>query len=174
MKAILLFAVLMMSIPSYAQSDYDTSRDKENEAVVYKGRFTFEDLKKELSFTWFKSGTDNYKPDAATIEFLKNQLPDYEMVVLLGTWCDDSQDMLPKLYKVLQLSAYPMSKYSMYGVDRAKTAKYSEHKQYDLKNVPTIILIKDHKEAGRIVETVKKSLEQDLRDIIEKDKGLSR
>ncbi|MEI8278553.1 MAG: thioredoxin family protein [Bacteroidota bacterium] len=171
MKTILLFIAIVMSRSSYAQSDYDTSRDNENEAVVYKGRFTFDDLAKEPSFTWFKSSTDNYKPEAATIVYLKNNLAYYDMVVLLGTWCDDSQNMLPKLYKVLQLSAYNMAKYSMYGVDRAKTAKYSEHKQYELKNVPTIILIKDHKEVGRIVETVKKSVEQDLRDIIEKDKG---
>jgi hypothetical protein len=57
----------------------------------------------------------------------------------------------------------------MYGVDRAKTAKNGEEKMYAIKFVPTIILMKDNKEAGRIVESVQTSMEADMVDIIKGD-----
>ena len=77
--------------------------------------------------------------------------------------------MLPILYKILQLTAYPMSQYVMYGVDRAKTSKYVEHKLYKIENVPTVILLHGNKEVGRITESVKKSVEADLAYMIDDD-----
>jgi len=57
----------------------------------------------------------------------------------------------------------------MFGVDRDKQAKYVEHKIYKIKDVPTVIVFKDHLEIGRITETVKKSVEADLANIIRPD-----
>ena len=54
----------------------------------------------------------------------------------------------------------------MYGVDRAKTTRNGDEKKYGITLVPTIILFKDGKEVGRITETVKKSIEEDLATII--------
>ncbi len=59
-----------------------------------------------------------------------------------------------------------MEQYLMYGVDRAKEAKYIEHKLYRVEKVPTIIVLKDNTEVGRIVENTKKSIEEDLMEII--------
>jgi hypothetical protein len=169
MKELFVALTLMISLNSFAQTDYDRSIDKENEAVVFKGQLTFDDLQKEPSFSWFSTGAASYKPDSADIKLLKKHLPNYNLVVLLGTWCDDSQLLIPRLYKVLTASAFPMDKYAMYGVDRAKEAKYVEHKLYRLEKVPTIIVYRGHTEVGRIVETTKKSIEKDLAGIIEVD-----
>lgn len=168
MRKLLLAAALLTSLHSFAQSDFDKSKDKESGAVVYKGQISFNDLESESSFSWLKRGAAAYKPDTTAIAYLKKNLPKYEMVVLMGTWCEDSQNLVPKLLKVLQASGYPMSSYTMYGVDRAKEAKYVEHKLYSLDKVPTIILMKDHVEIGRIVESVKKSIEIDLVQMIQK------
>jgi hypothetical protein len=159
-----------MSFLSTAQSAFDTSTDKENGALIFKGSITFDDLQKEPSFTWYKSGIITYKPDAATVDFLKNELPTYRIVVLMGTWCDDSQNLIPKLYKVLQETKYPLGQLSLYGVNRAKECNHNEHVLYGLKKVPTIILFKNDKEMGRIVETVNKSIESDLKNIITNNK----
>ena len=168
MKNLLLIATLLIAMPAFAQSDFDRSKDKETGSVVFKGQISFEDLKSESTFSWLKRGAADYKPDSIAIAYLKKNLPKYEMVVLMGTWCDDSHNLVPKLYKVMQASGYPMSNYKMYGVDRAKEAKYVEHKLYRLEKVPTIILLKDHVEIGRIVESVKKSVEIDLVQMIQK------
>ena len=168
MKKLLLLASLFMSITTFAQSDYEVSKDKENDAVVFKGQITFADLNKEKTFTWMK-GAASYKTTADEMDFLRKHLPRYDLVILMGTWCDDSQNLIPKLYKVLQQSGYPMDKLKMYGVDRAKQAKYIEHKLYGLEKVPTIIVIKDHSEVGRIVESVKETIETELIELIMKD-----
>ena len=61
---------------------------------------------------------------------------------------------------------YPLSKVTMYGTDRAKTTKNGEEKKYNITLVPTIIVMKNGKEVGRITETVKKTIEDDLAAII--------
>jgi len=172
MKQILLAAAMLLTINVMAQitkSDYDVSKDKESGAVVFKGQCSFADLSKESSFSWLKRGSDAYKPDTNAVKYLKKNFGNYEIVVFMGTWCEDSQNMIPKFYKLLQLIGYPMDKLTMYGVDRAKTAKYIEHKLYKIEKVPTIIVYKNHSELGRVVETVKKSIETDLINIIKDD-----
>jgi len=168
MKQFFLAIIMLMSIHTYAQSDYDVIKDKDN-TVIFKGSCTFEDLNKESSFTWLKKGMDAYKPDSVKIAYLKKNLPKYQMIVFLGTWCDDSHFLIPRLEKVLKLSAYPMSQYMMYGMDRNKKAKNVEDKIYSIVNVPTIIVYKGNMELGRIVETAKKNIETDLVNIIKDD-----
>ena len=169
MKRALWVLFLSMNLHVLAQSDYDRSVDKENEAVVFKGQVNFGDFEKEPTFGWLQSGAEKYSPDSSSIKFLRKAMPTYKIVVLLGTWCEDSQLLIPKLYKTLQASNYPMEQLSMYGVDRAKQAKYVEHQLYRLERVPTIIVFKGFMEVGRIVESVDKTIEQDLTRIIKSD-----
>ena len=144
---------------------YATYKDSVDGGVVYNGLITFDDLNKELSFTWLNEVND-YKPSENVIEFLQAYLKPYTMVVFMGTWCDDSHYLIPRLERVLQLINYPKSSLTMYGVDRAKTTKSGDEKKYDITLVPTIILFKDGKEVGRITESVKKTIEDDLAAII--------
>ncbi|MDR3679899.1 MAG: thioredoxin family protein [Flavipsychrobacter sp.] len=166
MKAIFLSVLLLGSLAAGAQKKYDVSKDKEDGSVIYNGACTFGDLDAEQTFDWFKAGSAGYKPNTAAVTYLKKTLPAYELVVFMGTWCDDSHNLVPKLYKVLQQSGYPMTKYTMFGVDRQKTTKNSEHLKYKITLVPTIILLKDHQEVGRITENVDKSVEEDLQAIV--------
>ena len=149
----------------------DTSKEENIGGLVYNGPITFNDLDSEPTFTWLKSGDDEYKPKKKPISYLREHLKDYTIVVFMGTWCDDSHNIIPKLEKTLQQIDYPLSRVTMYGVDRAKTTKNGENKTYNITRVPTIILLKGGKEAGRITETVEKSVEADLAAIIEKDQG---
>ena len=167
MKKILVALLLMMNLCVTAQTTaYDISKDVKNDEVVFNGPVTFEDLNKEPTFTWLKSGADEYKPDEQTVRYLRDRLKDYSIVVFLGTWCDDSHYLIPKFVKVLQLAGYPLSTITMYGVDREKTTKGGENKKYSITLVPTIILFKDGKEAGRITESAQKSIEGDLAAIV--------
>lgn len=154
-----------------AQSDYDKSIDPENKDVIYKGEITFDDLMKEPAFSWMKKGADEYTPDHNAIVYLQKELPAYDIITFLGTWCEDSQQQIPKLYKVLTEANYPLRHLSLYGVDRTKATKYLENKLYKIERVPTIILLKKGKEIGRIVETPEKSIEEDMVNIIKADKA---
>jgi thiol-disulfide isomerase/thioredoxin len=168
MKFILFALIMTIGITSYAQKDFDISTDTEDNSTVYKGKINFGDLEKETGFDWL-GHKENYKPDAAQISYLQQHLPQYHLIVFMGTWCSDSKSLLPMLHAVLTQAKYPVQRLTMYGVDRAKTAKNGEEKTYAIKFVPTIILMKDNKEAGRIVESVQTSMEADMVDIIKGD-----
>ena len=174
MSKLLLAFLLLMNLEALAQNTpYDTLRDPENGRLTYKGPVTFDDLNKQPLFTWEKTNSAAYEPVAKEISFLENNLKEYSIVVFMGTWCGDSHEMIPKLEKVLQKAGYPLTRVTMFGVDRPKTTKNGEEKKYDVKFVPTIILFNNEgKEAGRITENVMKSVEADMADIIEKDKKI--
>lgn len=179
MRTFLLLAAMALSLHAAAQATrmddktlhtgYDVLKDSENEQVVYKGQISFADIQAGKTFDWFRDGEKEYKPDAAAVNYLRQNLGDYELVVFLGTWCDDSHNIIPKLYKTLLEAGYN-GYYTMYGTDRAKTTKGNAHEQYNIKLVPTIIVLNRYKvEVGRITETVKNSVEQDLADILKSD-----
>jgi hypothetical protein len=170
MKAILSTALLIIiSMTALAQkSGYKVSKDTITGGLIFDGRITFNDLNNEKSFDWLKSGEEDYTPDPAQIAYLKHRLPDYNMVVFMGTWCDDSHYLIPKLEKVLQLASYPMQQYTMYGVDRDKKTQTLAHETYNITLVPTIILLSGDQEVGRITESVNTSIEADLLNLIRK------
>ncbi len=167
MKIILLLISMSISFSAIAQKDFDRITDEQGE-LIYKGHFLFEDLLTEPLFPWMKAGIEEYAPDSNALKFLKKNLPGYELVIFLGTWCSDSHTMIPSLYKTLQESAMP-AKYAIYGVDMAKEEKYVAHKLYKVEYVPTVILIRNNMEIGRIVETTRDGIETDLKHLIEAD-----
>jgi thiol-disulfide isomerase/thioredoxin len=163
-----LTAIACLSLSAAAQKAYTTSKDNETGATIFKGQLTMEDLQGEPSFTWLKRGETAYKPDSNAIKFLRKELPGHTIVVIMGTWCDDSQNLLPKLSKALEAARFPNKQLVMYGVDRSKQTGGIESKIYDVKRVPTIIVFKGNLEKGRIVESVKRDIETDLVQILQK------
>jgi thiol-disulfide isomerase/thioredoxin len=173
MKKIFAVILLLMNLQAMAQHSFDISKDTKDEGLIYNGQITFSDLNKEPSFKWLKSGYDEYMPKPELLRYLNENLKNYSMVVFLGTWCDDSHYLVPKLEKVLDLVGVAPVSLTMYGVDRDKHTKGGEYKTYDITLVPTIILLRDNKEVGRITESVQNNLEGDLVAMIRKDKATS-
>ncbi len=167
MRLLLLLSFFLIVMDTNAQPRYEQYRDRDTKDLVFKGQINFIDLEKEPEFKWFNKGVEEYEPDEAVITYLKQHLGGYDMVTVLGTWCSDSHDMIPKLYKVLKMANYRMRRNIIYALDIDKKGPYKEEEQYKIEHVPTIILYKNGEEAGRIVETVSESVEVDLKDIIE-------
>ena len=163
----LLFCTLIYSF-AMAQNikpTYDTLRDKENGALVYKGKITLNAIYTEPVFDWMRKGVAAYQPNGTFIADVKRSTANYKMIVFMGTWCDDSQNMIPKLYKVLQLAEIPLENIEIYGVDRTKTTGLGIENTYHITLVPTVILFDNDKEIGRITESVQQSVEWDLANI---------
>jgi len=170
MKTIIAALLLIMSTHTQAQTTYVTAKDDDG-GLIFNGPITFADLNKEASFVWLKSGEKEYTPQEQATLYLTAYLKNYTMVVFMGTWCDDSHYLVPKLEKVLEKANYPMSMLTMYGVDREKTTRNGDQAKYNITLVPTIMLFKDGKEIGRITESAAKSVEEDLAAMIVKDSG---
>jgi thiol-disulfide isomerase/thioredoxin len=171
MKRLLIAALILASMTATAQKTFTVVQDAQLHEPVYNGLVTFDDLDREPAFDWLKKGGAAYQPDGKKIDYLRAMLPQYAMVVFLGTWCGDSKNLIPKFEKVLLLTGYPQHKLTMYCVDMEKRTTHGEQKKYDITNVPTFILYKNGKEAGRVTESVHTSIEADLSAIIAKDSG---
>src|SRR4051812_18359450 len=108
---LILILASCISLSTNAQKAYTTSKDEETGAVIFKGPLTISDLEGEPTFGWFKKGEAAYQPDSTAIKYLRKELPAYTIVVLMGTWCDDSQYLIPKLNKTLSAAKFPMKQY---------------------------------------------------------------
>lgn len=108
-----------------------------------------------------------YEPNHTFIQGISENIRDVEIIVVLGTWCDDSRDQVPRLFKVLEVSGYEPERVRWIAVDRQKKAPETEVPTLNIERVPTIILMRGGKELGRIIETPIASIEEDLLRILQ-------
>jgi thiol-disulfide isomerase/thioredoxin len=106
-------------------------------------------------------------------------MKDVTVVCVLGTWCGDSRREIPRLWKVLDSAGVPESDLKMFAVGSSTFTRampippgvfdWSDDlkKWYDVSRVATIILLRNGKEIGRIVEAPEGRLEDDLLAIVE-------
>jgi len=169
MKIILaLLSTIILSINIQAQ-DFIREYDNKTEKPLLRGELKFDDILDETTCAWLKNGAKEYEPNVEVVKQLNALLPKYKLKVFIGTWCEDTQQLLPQFYKTLTASAYDFSALEMYGVNRNKEALNVEHKMYNISRVPTFIVMDRFREVGRITESVNTSIEADLLEILARD-----
>lgn len=141
-----LFSALLVN----AQTQFDIVPDAT--AKVLKGIISKEVLENDPSFTWFTENQKTFTPDAAAVEALKKNKDSIEFIVFGGTWCDDTQNLLPRLYKMASLAEFPTDKITIIAVDRKKKTIGHLSEAFHITNVPTFIVMKNGKEIGRVLE----------------------
>jgi hypothetical protein len=114
----------------------------------------------------FKDQYSTYKPNKKIIKRLKKLEKDYVIVLVLGTWCHDSQVQVPRFYNVLDNAGVPASLMNIICVDGYKKCSTIPVENYNIEFVPTFIFYRNGKEIGRIIESPEKSLEEDFYNII--------
>ena len=129
---------------------YEVSRDAESK--ILKGYIDRATIENDTSFKWFKENMKWGNADAAAVQSLQANSNNIHFVVFGGTWCHDTQNLLPVFYRLADKSGVGNDKITLIGVDRAKTALNDFHKVFKITNVPTFIVMKDGKEIGRVVE----------------------
>lgn len=89
--------------------------------------------------------------------------------VYFGFWCSDSKTNVPPFLKIIDsLEGFnanvPVNYYTVERKPTKETKYYVE--EFKVERVPTFIFYKDSKEIGRIIENPKKSMIEDMMDII--------
>lgn len=168
-KTLFLCMFLLGTIVLHAQynSDYDVVKSATEGEVIWKGDCTFEDIEKVPAFRLTEQ-SKAYIPDQTIMPALAEALHKYDIVIFLGTWCEDSHRLIPQLYRVLEDCGYPLLNLRIFALDRDKKGKNGEEIPYHITNVPTIIILQHGEEKGRITETVKDTIEGDLAGIVAK------
>jgi thiol-disulfide isomerase/thioredoxin len=148
------------------QSHFETIKESSG-TIILKGLIDKQVLDNEPSFTWMKQNQDGYKPDTNCVSALKNQRDSIYLLVFAGTWCGDTQFILPRFFKLLQESGFPLSRVNIIGVDRSKKTTGTLAESMGVYNVPTFIVMKNGKETGRVVEYGKYGIyDRELGEII--------
>lgn len=118
---------------------------------------------------WFTKTYDDYTVDSPILNscIKRGKSDNYQITIVMGTWCPDSRQEVPRFYKILDQMVFPMVNTKLILVDKKKDDPNSLAKELEVEFVPTFIIYdKGGKELGRIVEKPRKSLEKDLCKIL--------
>ena len=164
--AILSFVLFITCVK--AQDLNKTKIDEKSQMEVLTGLCNRDGLKSNLFKTYFETEYAEYTPDAATIASLKTLMANnnIKVTIVMGSWCGDSQEQVPRFYKIIDAISFTDANMTLYCVDRTKKTDKGETDTLNITLVPTFIFYKDGKEIGRITETPKVSLEKDILEIV--------
>ena len=170
MKTKLLIAgiLIMLSIACYSQTQYQVIGDSNHpETKILKGIITKDLIKNDTAFKWYATNQKSYAtPDSAIVAVLKKDSA-VKYIVFGGTWCDDTRVILPKFFLLQEKAGIADSRITFFGVDRKKETVGNITSAMNITNVPTIIVMKNGKEIGRVVEYGKTGKwDKELADII--------
>jgi thiol-disulfide isomerase/thioredoxin len=167
-KIVTGFIVLLIgATQTWAQAQYETSIDKNGQKVL-KGIISRDLLESDTSFKWYLTNQKGYTPNALALSSLKEFGDSVEVVAFMGTWCEDSHVVIPKFYSLLDASGYSRERVTLIGVDRSKKTLSHLSEALNVKNVPTLIVMKNGKELGRVVEYGKYGMwDKELGEVIQ-------
>ena len=153
MKKILpvIILALLAGNTLFAQTQYEVLVERPDEKS-YKGFITKEILQADTSFKWYAQNLVGYTPNKVAVDGLQQHKDSLQLLVFMGTWCEDSQFIIPKLFALTEAAGFPADRVTLFGVDRKKKSFGSLSLALNITNVPTIIVLKQGKELGRVVE----------------------
>jgi hypothetical protein len=151
MKHVLLVAfILGLGLLTSAQKGYEVSTDSSGKML--KGVITRDILENDTAFHWFHDNQAGFTPDAETVAILKAKGSALRFVVFGGTWCDDTQNLLPKFFALMDAAGIGNDQLTIIAVDRKKKSINHLPEDMHLTNTPTFIVLKHDTEVGRVVE----------------------
>ena len=149
-RLFLLVSFVFGSIVTFAQAQYEVTIEGPDKILT--GVLTRDIVQKDSAFKWFAQNQQGYVPNADALSKLKTKATNLHFIVFGGTWCDDTKYILPRFYALADAAAIPAANISLIGVNRAKKTLGHLTESLNVTNVPTIIVLQDGKELGRIVE----------------------
>jgi thiol-disulfide isomerase/thioredoxin len=152
-SAIAIITLLSIATTTTAQAQYETAPDPEHpEQHIVRGIVNKYLIQNDPSYRWFVVNQNGYKPDTATLNSFERAKNKVQFIVFGGTWCEDTQFILPKFFRLQEMSGVKDTVITFFTVNRAKKSLGSITDAFKITNVPTIIVMKDGKEMGRVVE----------------------
>ncbi len=131
---------------------YETVKDRTGKKLL-KGFVTDSLLKADpAEFKWFAENESVYKPAEAVVNSFIAQKDSVTFMIFFGTWCPDSHYVVPRFYKILEVAGIDKSRVTLFGLDRTKKDAAHFAANFNIQHVPTIIILKEGKEMGRVVE----------------------
>jgi thiol-disulfide isomerase/thioredoxin len=150
MKAIIFCILLIGTTNIYGQSQFEVIGSGQDKTL--KGLLNRKDIISDSSFTWYSANQAGYKVDTLTVEALKTHADSIQILAFGGTWCHDTQFILPKFFTMVDAAKFPEKQITIIGLDEQKHSIGNLAEAMAVVNVPTFIVMKNGKEIGRVVE----------------------
>ncbi|SHE38316.1 TlpA family protein disulfide reductase [Chryseobacterium takakiae] len=172
-KSILAVSVLFLAVQQLSAQKVVVGREVEttDDGKMLLGNQLKSKFLEAPYADWYVKEHDEYALDQKAISELKKaKINSYNMIVFMGTWCEDSHRDFPRLMKILEDVKYPESRLTIIAVNRKKESPTGDEATYNVQKVPTIIVERYGKEIGRIIEMPTTGyIERDLVEILKKD-----
>lgn len=161
-----IFSILIITLVFY-----QFSLGQEPSPSLLVGKTDVNTIEKNPQYQWFDNGYNQYNPDSNIVLQLKSIPNNYSFIAIGGTWCGDTHKNLPNFYKVIDQADIPRESISLFLVNTQKKSPEGITKKYNVKRIPTFIVLKNGKEVGRITENPEATIEKDLLNILKKTKA---
>jgi thiol-disulfide isomerase/thioredoxin len=163
MKNLLFITIMFLAVAGYAQQINQITTDAKSGKEILIGQCDRQAFTNPVFADAYNEGYNSYVPDQEVIKKLKKEKKNVQVVVVMGSWCDDSKTQVPHFYKIMDQAGIKDSDIQLLSVDQEKKGGDVDVSSYDIQRVPTFIFYKDGREMGRIVESPSTSaLEKDL------------
>lgn len=161
-----LFILNFMLITQFVLSQSEVVLEEKSTIPDYLfGKCQRTDLQQGEFSKFFFNEYTNYYPKKEITDLLRYKIYSYSITIILGTWCGDSKEQVPKFFKILDELDYNTNCIEIICVDRKKTAGIDISK-LKVERVPTFIFFMEGIEKGRITETPSLTLEEDIYNIL--------
>ena len=107
-----------------------------------------------------------YVPKSDPIQDMHNFNRPVEIKVFFGDWCKDSKKVVPAFLKIMEFSSNPNIAVTYINLSPDKKKPADLVSGWNIQSVPTFVVLQDGGEVGRIVETPRLTLEEDLYGIL--------
>ncbi len=128
------------------------------------------ELEKEPYKAWFTAQYDHYTVQTGIIAPFASKLRQKQIIIFMGTWCGDTRREIPRFLRILDEMNFPSENLKLVCLDNEtpfyKQCPGNPEKGLGIHRVPTVLVMDNGTEAGRITEFPVISLEQDLTNIL--------
>ena len=156
---------LLLGGPAFNQS-FETLEERKGEKTL-KGIISRSNIESDSSFPWYASNLKGYTPNSLALDALQLYKDSIQIIAFMGTWCEDSHTIIPKFFSLTDRVGFAANRVTLIGVDRNKKTLSNLADALDIKNVPTLMVMKNGKEVGRVVEYGKYGMwDKELGEII--------
>ncbi len=157
--------ILATAAACRTSSPATTTTPSATELPILVGRVSRAEI--ENAPGWEGLSVADYAPDEEALTALRKSGDEIEVLVVLATWCPDSQRELPRFFRVVDDAGIDAARIQYVSVDRDKRDPDGIAAQWKVQYVPTFIVLRDGADVGRIVERPNGTLEGDLVAILE-------
>ena len=170
-KLFLVFLILIACTPhGEATKELNKRTFNEEGETILTGQVTVQGLRAVPFDEWYSFFYEDYALDSGTLDMMREDLQEIDILVFLGTWCGDSQWQVPGLIKMLEYVGYDMERLTLVALERDENrvmfSPDGEEEGLDIGYVPTYIFYREGKELGRIIENPMQSLEKDVQKVL--------